>query len=180
VPQPGMDVAGRQPGMRASAPAQEPDQDADRGRAQPGAPAGRRRLWRCVCRNPGARPPACSSWPLQEALPEHACMQRWQTPWGCPEGRFTPGQQDGRDAAVKMFKGETSPDGQAADEIAVTCHVDHPNLSRCLSSSGHGCMRCLHASKLPMAAAARRHATLYMDGCKILSACLRTAQASRA
>lgn len=42
------------------------------------------------------------------------------------------GLQDGQDVAVKVFKGETSPDGQAADEIAVTCHVDHPNLTRSL------------------------------------------------
>lgn len=34
----------------------------------------------------------------------------------------------GRDVAVKVFKAETSPDGHARDEIAVTCHVDHPNL----------------------------------------------------
>ena len=46
--------------------------------------------------------------------------------------------QDGRDVAVKVFKGETSPDGQASDEIAVTCHVDHPNLSKyaCCSMQG--------------------------------------------
>ena len=41
--------------------------------------------------------------------------------------------QDGQDVAVKVFKGEVSPDGRAADEIAVTCHVDHPNLTRSLS-----------------------------------------------
>ena len=34
--------------------------------------------------------------------------------------------------AVKVFKGEASPDGRAADEVAVTCHVDHPNLTRSL------------------------------------------------
>lgn len=45
--------------------------------------------------------------------------------WGCA-GCL----QDGREVAVKVFKGETSPDGQAADEIAVTCHVEHRNLSR--------------------------------------------------
>lgn len=35
---------------------------------------------------------------------------------------------EGREVAVKVFKAETSPDGHARDEIAVTCHVDHPNL----------------------------------------------------
>ena len=43
--------------------------------------------------------------------------------------------QDGQDVAVKVFKGEASPDGRAADEVAVTCHVDHPNLTRSSSST---------------------------------------------
>lgn len=34
----------------------------------------------------------------------------------------------GREVAVKVFKGEASPDGRAADEIEVTCAVSHPNL----------------------------------------------------
>ena len=34
----------------------------------------------------------------------------------------------GRPVAVKVFKAETSPDGHARDEIAVTCHVNHANL----------------------------------------------------
>lgn len=29
---------------------------------------------------------------------------------------------------MKIFKGEASPDGRAADEIEVTCAVNHPNL----------------------------------------------------
>lgn len=49
---------------------------------------------------------------------------------GCPHACWHACLQDGRDVAVKVFKGETSPDGQASDEIAVTCHVDHPNLSK--------------------------------------------------
>lgn len=32
---------------------------------------------------------------------------------------------------MKVFKGDISPDGRAADEIAVTCYVYHPNLTRC-------------------------------------------------
>lgn len=39
--------------------------------------------------------------------------------------------QGAEDVAVKVFKGEVSPDGRAADEIAVTCYVDHPHLTRC-------------------------------------------------
>jgi hypothetical protein len=31
---------------------------------------------------------------------------------------------------VKVFKGEASPDGRAADEVDVTCAVAHPNLIR--------------------------------------------------
>lgn len=36
----------------------------------------------------------------------------------------------GHEVAVKVFKGEASPDGRAADEIDVTCAVAHPNLIR--------------------------------------------------
>lgn len=34
---------------------------------------------------------------------------------------------------MKVFKAETSPDGRAEDEIAVTCAVDHPHLIRVLA-----------------------------------------------
>ena len=43
--------------------------------------------------------------------------------------------QDGKAVAVKLFKGEVSPDGRAADEIDVTCAVDHPNLTKCAPSA---------------------------------------------
>ena len=36
----------------------------------------------------------------------------------------------GHEVAVKVFKGEASPDGRAADEIDVTCAVAHANLIR--------------------------------------------------
>ena len=39
--------------------------------------------------------------------------------------------QGGKAVAVKLFKGEVSPDGRAVDEIDVTCAVDHANLTRC-------------------------------------------------
>ena len=39
-------------------------------------------------------------------------------------------EQEGEEVAVKVFKGEVSPDGKAADEIAVTCYVNHPHLTR--------------------------------------------------
>ena len=38
--------------------------------------------------------------------------------------------QGGKKVAVKLFKGEVSPDGRAADEVDVTCSVDHPNLTK--------------------------------------------------
>ena len=38
--------------------------------------------------------------------------------------------QGGKAVAVKLFKGEVSPDGRAADEIDVTCAVDHANLTK--------------------------------------------------
>lgn len=33
--------------------------------------------------------------------------------------------------AVKVFRGEVSPDGQMADEVDIACALDHPNLTRC-------------------------------------------------
>ncbi len=38
--------------------------------------------------------------------------------------------QGGKAVAVKLFKGEVSPDGRAVDEIDVTCAVEHPNLTK--------------------------------------------------
>lgn len=40
-----------------------------------------------------------------------------------------------RDVAMKIFTAETSPDGHARDEIAVTCHIDHPNLIKVAQAS---------------------------------------------
>lgn len=42
-----------------------------------------------------------------------------------------------RDVAIKIFKAESSPDGHARDEIAVTCFVDHPNLIRVIGIIDH-------------------------------------------
>ena len=44
--------------------------------------------------------------------------------------RGVPVLQGGKEVAVKLFKGEVSPDGRAADEVDVTCSVDHPNLTK--------------------------------------------------
>ena len=33
--------------------------------------------------------------------------------------------------AVKVFRGEVSPDGQMADEVDIACALDHPNLTLC-------------------------------------------------
>lgn len=38
----------------------------------------------------------------------------------------------GRQVALKMFRGDTSPDGQIADEIAIACAVHHPQLTEVL------------------------------------------------
>lgn len=46
-------------------------------------------------------------------------------------------QWQGKEAAVKIFKSETSPDGHAHDEIGLTRAVDHPNLIKVL-----GTIRC--------------------------------------
>ena len=42
-----------------------------------------------------------------------------------------------RDVAIKIFKSESSPDGHARDEIAVTCFVDHPNLIKVIGVIDH-------------------------------------------
>eukprot|EP00752_Nemacystus_decipiens_P006044 g5455.t1 len=38
----------------------------------------------------------------------------------------------GRDVAVKVFKSDVGPDGNARDELDVACAVDHPNLTKSL------------------------------------------------
>jgi hypothetical protein len=35
---------------------------------------------------------------------------------------------DGDDVAIKVFKGDVSPDGRAVDELEISCAVDHPNI----------------------------------------------------
>jgi hypothetical protein len=35
---------------------------------------------------------------------------------------------DGNDVAIKVFKGDVSPDGRAVDELEISCAVDHPNI----------------------------------------------------
>lgn len=37
--------------------------------------------------------------------------------------------------AVKVFRGDVSPDGQMVDEVDIACALDHPNLTRCPSPS---------------------------------------------
>ena len=37
--------------------------------------------------------------------------------------------------AVKVFRGDVSPDGQMVDEVDIACALDHPNLTRCASLS---------------------------------------------
>ncbi len=37
---------------------------------------------------------------------------------------------EGREVAVKLFRGDTSPDGRAVDELEVLCLVDHPALTK--------------------------------------------------
>ena len=46
-------------------------------------------------------------------------------------------KMNGKDVAVKVFKSESSPDGHARDEIAVTCSVDHPNLIKVIGIIDH-------------------------------------------
>ncbi|CAM9830880.1 unnamed protein product, partial [Phaeothamnion confervicola] len=45
-------------------------------------------------------------------------------------GDVVAGVWRGRPVAVKTFKSAASPDGRAADELAVACFVDHPRLAR--------------------------------------------------
>ncbi|GAX81710.1 hypothetical protein CEUSTIGMA_g9138.t1 [Chlamydomonas eustigma] len=40
----------------------------------------------------------------------------------------------GREVAVKSFRSDVSPDGRTAEEVAIACHVDHPNLTRVLAT----------------------------------------------
>ena len=35
--------------------------------------------------------------------------------------------------AVKVFRGDVSPDGQMVDEVDIACALDHPNLTLCAS-----------------------------------------------
>ena len=42
-----------------------------------------------------------------------------------------------REVAVKVFKAEVSPDGRAADEISVACHVKHDHLVEVLALVEH-------------------------------------------
>ncbi|KAI8475016.1 MAG: hypothetical protein J3K34DRAFT_517665 [Monoraphidium minutum] len=40
---------------------------------------------------------------------------------------------DGQDVALKLFLAEVSPDGKAQDEVAISCCLDHPNLTKVLA-----------------------------------------------
>ncbi|CAM9522199.1 unnamed protein product, partial [Scytosiphon promiscuus] len=42
------------------------------------------------------------------------------------------GTYRGKDVAVKVFKSDVGPDGNARDELDVACTVDHPNLTKSL------------------------------------------------
>lgn len=37
---------------------------------------------------------------------------------------------EGREVALKLFRGDTSPDGRAVDELEVLCLADHPALTK--------------------------------------------------
>ncbi|KAK9909089.1 hypothetical protein WJX75_007005 [Coccomyxa subellipsoidea] len=79
--------------------------------------------------------PACPEAPVRGQI---AQMTIEQLALGVPLGEGASGdvfaaKLGAEDVAVKVFKGEVSPDGRAADEIAVTCNVDHPHLTRVLA-----------------------------------------------
>ena len=79
---------------------------------------------------------------MTQALPElckHPAMLRDRCAVHAALGVFSvrrwlvrgfPILQGGKEVAVKLFKGEVSPDGRAADEVDVTCSVNHPNLTK--------------------------------------------------
>lgn len=41
-----------------------------------------------------------------------------------------PAMGEGKEVALKLFRGDTSPDGRAVDELEVLCLVDHPALTK--------------------------------------------------
>jgi hypothetical protein len=43
------------------------------------------------------------------------------------------GSYEGRTVAVKIFIADVSPDGSTAEEMAINCAVQHPNLTRVLA-----------------------------------------------
>lgn len=40
---------------------------------------------------------------------------------------------EGRALAAKFFRADVSPDGRTEDELAVSCAVDHPRLTRAVA-----------------------------------------------
>lgn len=75
--------------------------------------------------------PACRSAPPIRPDIRPLTMEQLQVDTALGEGAsgdVFAAKFEGREVAVKVFKAETSPDGHARDEIAVTCHVNYPNL----------------------------------------------------
>jgi hypothetical protein len=51
-----------------------------------------------------------------------------------PQGPYAAaGTYEGRTVAVKIFIADVSPDGSTAEEMAINCAVQHPNLTRVLA-----------------------------------------------
>ncbi|BDA41958.1 probable leucine-rich repeat-containing protein 7 at N-terminal half [Coccomyxa sp. Obi] len=87
--------------------------------------------WMSLAGNPACPPPPVRGH-IADVTIEHLSL-------GVPLGEGASGDvfaahMEGEEVAVKVFKGEVSPDGKAADEIAVTCYVNHPHLTRVLAT----------------------------------------------
>lgn len=61
-----------------------------------------------------------SSLALAQKLGDGASGDVYKAQWG----------EGGKEAAVKLFRGDTGPDGRAVDELEVLCLVDHPALTK--------------------------------------------------
>ncbi|KAK9834070.1 hypothetical protein WJX81_007769 [Elliptochloris bilobata] len=84
--------------------------------------------------------PACALPPPR--TPAAACaVAADELAMGAPLGAGASGDVfaatwEGRSVAVKVFRGDVSPDGQMVDEVDIACALDHPNLTRVLATMG--------------------------------------------
>ncbi|KAK9811574.1 hypothetical protein WJX72_006238 [[Myrmecia] bisecta] len=86
--------------------------------------------WFSLAGNPACPAPLLARAEIAQVKPEE--VELGQCLGEGASGEVFAARWGGRDVAVKVFKAETSPDGRAVDEIAVTCCIDHPNLIRVL------------------------------------------------